>query len=226
MSLLKGDGDFRSEECIALLQEADIVVTNPPFSLFRECIGQLIDNNKKFLIVSNMNAITYKEVFPLTMQNRMWLGVSYGRNFNGFIVPNSYPLSGAETRIDEYGNKIVSTNNTIWFTNLDHGRRHQPLQLISTTDNLKCQRHKKLYGKENYDKYDNYDAIEVPYTDAIPNDHNGIMGVPISFLFRYCPEQFEIVKFRKGYDEKDLSIKGKRPYFRILIKKKHKGDRI
>jgi hypothetical protein len=217
---LKGDGDFRSREVTKLRDEADIIVTNPPFSLFREFIAWIMNAKKQFLVIGNMNAITYKEIFPLIKDNFMWLGLAFGRSFRGFIVPGNYPLSGSEARIDEHGNRIVSTNNTIWLTNLDHGRRHEPLPLMTMADNLKFSKHKEIRGKGSYDEYDNYDAIEVPFTDAIPSDCNGAMGVPISFLYKYCPEQFEIIKFRKGDDGKDLSVGGKCPYFRVLIKNK------
>ena len=223
LTRLKGDGDFRSDELKRLRDEADIIITNPPFSLFREFIAWIMEAKKQFLVISNMNAITYKEIFPLIKDNRMWLGLAFGRSFQGFIVPENYPLSGSEARIDEHGNRIVSTNNTIWLTNLEHGRRHQPLPLTTMADNLKYSKHKEIEGKSSYDKYDNYDAIEVPFTDAIPSDYSGEMGVPISFLHKYCPEQFEIIKFRKGDDDKDLSVGGKCPYFRILIKNKMFG---
>ena len=217
---LQGDGDFRSEEIKKLRDESDLIITNPPFSLFREFISWIMEAKKQFLVISNMNAITYKEIFPLIKDNLIWMGIAFGRSFKGFIVPESYPLSGTEARIDEFGNRIVSTNNTIWLTNIEHGRRHQPLKLMTMEENLKFSKHKEVRDKTSYEKYDNYDAIEIPFTDAIPSDYNGVMGVPISFLHKYCPEQFEIIKFRKGNDEKDLSIKGKCPYFRILIKNK------
>ncbi len=220
LTRLKGDGDFRSEEITKLRDEADIIVTNPPFSLFREFLAWINEANKNFLMIGNMNAITYKEVFPLIKDNKMWMGLGFGRSFQGFIVPKNYPLNGSEARIDEQGNRVVSTNNTIWLTNLDHGRRHEPLQLMTMEDNLKYSKHRELRGKKKYLQYDNYDAIEVPFTDAIPSDYKGVMGVPISFLHKYCPEQFEIIKFRKGNDDKDLSVGGKCPYFRILIQHK------
>lgn len=177
---LEGDGDFRSEESIALLRQSDIIVTNPPFSLFREYVQQLVDYNKEFLIIGNINAISYKEVFPLIKENKIWLGTGMGRWISGFIVPDSYELYGTEARIDEEGNRIVSTNNCLWLTNLDHGKRHQELPLMTMSDNIKFSSHKNVRGKE-YEKYDNYDAIEVPYTDAIPSDYDGVMGVPITF---------------------------------------------
>ncbi|MCL2387686.1 MAG: adenine-specific methyltransferase EcoRI family protein [Defluviitaleaceae bacterium] len=226
LTRLEGDGDFRSEEIKDLRDEVDFVITNPPFSLFREFMAWITEAQKQFLVICNMNAITYKEIFPLIKDNRMWMGLGFGRSFKGFIVPKSYPLNGSEARIDEHGNRIVSTNNTIWLTNIDHGQRHKPLQLMTMEQNLKSSKHKEIREKQNYDKYDNYDAIEVPFTDAIPSDYDGAMGVPISFLHKYCPEQFDIIKFRKGNDDKDLSIDGRCPYFRILIKNKAMGDGV
>lgn len=220
LTRLKGDGDFRSDEIKKIGKEVDFIITNPPFSLFREFMKWIVDAQKKFLVISNMNAITYKEIFPLIKDNYIWLGKSFGRNFQGFIVPDSYPLSGTEARIDNEGNRIISTNNTIWLTNIDHGYRHAPLKLKTAQENLNSSKHKKIREKDDYDKYDNYDAIDIPFTDAIPSDFAGAMGVPISFLHKYCPEQFEIIKFRKGNDDKDLSINGKCPYFRILIRHK------
>ena len=205
---LNGDGDFRSKESIELLNEADIVVTNPPFSLFREYVEQLVKYEKKFLIIGNINAITYKEIFKLIKENKAWLGINMGRGISGFIVPDHYELYGTETRIDESGNRIISPNNCLWLTNLDTYKRHQDIVLT-----------KKYYGNETeYPHFDNYDAINVNKTQHIPSDFEGVMGVPITFLHKYNPEQFELIKFRKGNDEKDLSINGKCPYFRILIK--------
>lgn len=206
----KGDGDFRSNESIELLKQSDIVVTNPPFSLFREYVAQVIKYNKKFLIIGNINAITYKEIFKLIKENKAWLGINLGRGISGFIVPENYKLYGTETRIDKYGNRIVSTNNCLWLTNLDTFKRHKDITLT-----------KKYLGNEvEYPKYDNYDGINVNKTKDIPLDYKGFMGVPITFLHKFNPEQFEIIKFRKGKDEKDLVINGKCPYFRILIKNK------
>jgi len=232
---LDGDGDFRSDESISLLKQADIVITNPPFSLFHEYIKQLVDYNTKFLIIGNINAITYKEVFPLIKENKIWLGTGMGRWISGFIVPESYELYGTEARIDEDGSRIVATNNCLWLTNLDHGKRHQPLPLMTMSDNIKFSSHKSIKGTE-YARYDNYDAIEVPYTDAIPSDYDGIMGVPISFLDKYSPEQFEIVGMAedngRGYsggviiDPKGnphaTLPSGKHMYKRIFIKHKKK----
>ncbi len=201
---LEGDGDFRSKEVVALRNESDIIVTNPPFSLFREFLTWIIEAKKQFLIIGNMNAITYKEVFPLIKENQMWLGNSIHSGDREFQVPEEYPLNASGWRIDDCGRKFIRVKGVRWFTNLDHGRRHQPLSLMTMADNLRYSKHKELRGKQAYDRYDNYNAIEVPYTDAIPSDYDGVMGVPISFLDKYCPEQFEIVEFRKGIDGKDL----------------------
>lgn len=207
---LKGDGDFRSKEIINLLKQSDIVVTNPPFSLFREYVEQLVKYEKKFLIIGNINAITYKEIFKLIKENKAWLGINMGRGISGFIVPDHYELYGTETRIDSFGDRIISPNNCLWLTNLDTSKRHEDIVLTKT-----------YYGNEiEYPKFDNYNAINVNKTQNIPMDFDGVMGVPITFLHKYNPEQFELIKFRKGNDEKDLSINGKCPYFRILIKNK------
>lgn len=210
VSYFKEDGDFRSAECIALLKQSDIVVTNPPFSLFREYVAQLVKYDKKFLIIGNINAITYKEIFKLIQENKAWLGVHLGRGISGFIVPEHYELYGTETQIDTFGNRIVSPNNCLWLTNLDNFKRHEEIVLT-----------KRYLGNEsNYPKYDNYDGIHIDKTQNIPSDYTGYMGVPITFLHKFNPNQFEIVKFRKGDNEKDLSINGKYPYFRILVRNK------
>lgn len=199
-----GTGDFRSVECIELLKEADIVVTNPPFSLFREYVAQLIKFDKKFLIMGNQNAITYKEIFKLIKENKIWLGQSLnGRNIL-FQIPDYY--ESYYKIID--GKKYAFPKGVVWFTNLDVSKRNEEMVLY------------KKYIPEEYPKYDNYDAINVDRTEQIPIDYAGIMGVPITFLHKYNPNQFEIVKFRKGDDDKDLIINGKCPYFRILIKNK------
>lgn len=200
-------GDFRSAECVALLQEADIVVTNPPFSLFREYVSQLMDYGKRFLIIGPQNAITYKEIFPLIKDNKIWLGYGFNAGNAYFKVPDNKQTYAAGVYDEE--KKLVKFRNCHWYTNLEIPKRHDELDLF-------CR-----YSPEDYPKYDNYDAIEVSKTANIPYDYDGVMGVPITFLDKYNPEQFEIVKFRKGNDEKDLSIKGKCPYFRILIRNKH-----
>ncbi len=205
-----GDGDFRSSESINLLKQSDVVVTNPPFSLFREYVAQLIRYDKKFLIIGNINAITYKEIFKLIKEDKAWLGVNLGRGISGFIVPEHYELYGTEARTDEYGNRIVSSNNCLWLTNIETSQRHKDIVLT-----------KRYAGNENkYPKYDNCNGINVNKTQDIPMDYTGLIGVPITFLHKFNPDQFEIIKFRKGDDGKDLTINGKCPYFRILIKNK------
>lgn len=237
---LLGDGDFRSEEIIKLRNESDIIITNPPFSLFREFLGWVIEAEKQFVVIGSMNSITYKEVFPLIKNNKMWLG-------NGFHAGNAYfsaPVAKeyAEGVYDQETG-LVKFRNVCWFTNLDHGRRHKPLPLMTMDDNLKFSKHKEIKGKQSYDKYDNYDAIEVPFTDSIPSDYEGIMAVPISFLDKYCPEQFEVLGVTQRNDDpykikqyttedyanaNDLNARGviiqnghpKAMYARVLIKKK------
>lgn len=187
---LEGDGDFRSAEVCELLKEADIVITNPPFSLFREFIAWIFEQNKKFLVIGNMNAITYKEIFPLIMKNKLWLGNGFSGGNAFFALPQNSKKNYADGVLQDDG--LVKFRNCVWFTNLEHGRRHKPLKLNTMAENLKHPGHKEI--RENgFPKYDNYDAIEVPYTDSIPSDYEGVMGVPISFLDKYCPEQFEIV---------------------------------
>ncbi len=191
---LAGEGDFRSAECIALLKQADIVVTNPPFSLFREYIKQLIEYEKKFVIIGSKNTLTYKEIFPLIMGNRLWTGVTGFSTDMLFIAPDGIDLTGKpKTALRHIDGITYLRSPSIWFTNLDHGRRHQPLQLMTMAENLKFSRHKQIRGKAQYERYDNYDAIEIPFTDAIPSDYEGVMGVPISFLDKYNPDQFEIL---------------------------------
>jgi hypothetical protein len=189
---LEGDGDFRSDEVKQLRDEADFIITNPPFSLFREFLAWIVEAGKRFLIIGNMNAITYKEVFPLIRDNKMWYGCTISSGDREFGVPDGYPLAAAGWRIDENGKKYIRIKGVRWFSNIDHGRRHQPLPLMTMADNIKFSRHKEIRGHE-YQRYDNYDAIEVPYTDAIPGDYDGVMGVPVSFLDKYCPEQFEVL---------------------------------
>lgn len=203
-----GNGDFRSNECVALLQNSDIVVTNPPFSLFREFISQIVRHNKQFLVIGNVNAITYKEIFELIQSNKAWLGVNLGRGISGFIVPPHYHLYGTEARINEAGQRIVATNGCLWLTNLEFDQRYQDLNLT------------KVYkGNERfYPKYENCDGINIDRTQDIPKDYSGLMGVPITFLHKHNPDQFEIIRFRKGDDGKDLRLPNKSIYFRILIR--------
>lgn len=205
------DGDFRNPENISLLKQSDVVVTNPPFSLFREYVKQLSEYNKKFLIIGNVNAITYKEVYSLIKENKAWLGVNLGRGISGFIVPENYELYGLETTINEFGERIVSSNNCMWLTNLKRIKKDNSLLLTKTYKG----------NEQDYPSYDNFDGIHVDKTKNIPTDYIGAMGVPITFLHKYDPEQFEIIQFRKGNDGKDLKINGKTPFFRILIRKKH-----
>jgi hypothetical protein len=187
---LEGDGDFKSPECVELLKQSDIVVTNPPFSLFREYVKQLFEYNKKFVIIGSMNAITYKEIFPLIKENKMWLGNGFHAGNAYFFTPNTRDYASG---VYDTKTGLVKFRNVSWFTNLDHGRRHQSLPLMTMEENLKYSKHKEIKGKKAYDKYDNYDAIEVPFTDSIPSDYKGVMGVPISFLDKYNPDQFEIL---------------------------------
>lgn len=190
---LKGDGDFRSTEIRKLRDEADIIITNPPFSLFREFLAWIMEANKQFIIIGNMNAITYKEVFPSIQENKLWLGVT---NFNTgmyFRVPNDFIYADTYKFERELnGEKVNRVPGVCWFTNLEHGRRHQHLPLMTMEENLRFSKHKEIKGKK-YARYDNYDAIEVPFADAIPSDFEGVMGVPISFLDKYSPDQFEIL---------------------------------
>ena len=197
---MDGDGDFRSKEVTELRNEADFIITNPPFSLFREFLAWIVEAGKKFAVIGNMNAITYKETFPLIKDNKMWLGYSIHSGDREFQVPDEYPLTAAGWRIDDNGRKFIRVKGVRWFTNIDHGRRHEPLPLMTMADNLRFSKHKELKGKTAYDRYDNYDAIEVPFTDAIPSDYDGVMGVPISFLDKYCPEQFEILGMCENED--------------------------
>lgn len=192
---LEGDGDFKSDEIKKLRDEADIIITNPPFSLFREFLSWVVEGNKKFVIIGSMNALTYKEVFPLVKNDEMWLGNGFHAGNAFFAAPFSKDYADGVYN-PETG--LVKFRNVCWFTNIDHGRRHQPLPLMTMEDNIKFSKHKEVKGRE-YQKYDNYDAIEVPFTDAIPSDYEGVMGVPISFLDKYSPEQFQIIGITKTW---------------------------
>lgn len=178
---LAGDGDFRSKECLELLDEADIVVTNPPFSLFRDYVATLMEHNKKFIIIGNVNAITYKEVFPLIMNNKIWIGASIHSGDRAFYVPDDYPLNASGCGVDADGRKFIRVKGVRWWTNIDYRQRHEELILV------------KKYSPENYSSYDNYDGINVDATSDIPCDYAGMMGVPITFLDKYSPDQFEIL---------------------------------
>ena len=216
---LNGDGDFRSEECIEYLKQADVVVTNPPFSLFRQYVKQLMDYGKKFIIIGNQNAITYKEIFPYIKNNQLWLGMSMNGSNRWFVAPDSYEVkeNAAGYKLDEKGRKMFFVNGVTWFTNIENKRRNEELDLY------------KRYSFEDYPKYDNYDAIEVSRVDEIPMDYDGVMGVPITFLFKYNPTQFEIIGLMSGAKDSSLIngndgrakfyINGKGVYARILIRK-------
>jgi hypothetical protein len=188
---LEGDGDFRSDEVTALRDQADVIATNPPFSLFRRFIVWLIESGKQFSVIGNVNQTTKREIFPLIQGNQLWLGPSITSGDREFGVPDSYPLNAASYRIED-GKKYIRVKGVRWFTNIEHGRRHEPLQLMTMADNLKFSRHKEVQGT-GYETYDNYDALEVGFVDAIPSDYDGVMGVPITFLDKYNPDQFEIL---------------------------------
>lgn len=213
------NGDFRSQECVEILKEADIVITNPPFSLFKEYVAQLMEYNKKFIIIGNQNAITYKEIFPLIKRNELWLGYSIQSGDREFRVPKDYPLNASGCRVDEDGNRYIRVKGVRWFTNLDYDKRHEDLILY------------KAYTKEEYPTYDNYPAINVSKTKEIPVDYDDVMGVPITFLDKYNPDQFEILGIAAGSKDtvgipflgKKVAhplINGKKTYARIFIRKK------
>ena len=206
-SYLESDGDFRSEEVIKLRDEADIIITNPPFSLFRDFLNWLVEANKKFAIIGSMNAITYKEVFPLIKENKMWLGATGNTNDMVFAVPANAEVKESDRQKAAklgYIGDYTRLGNSCWFTSLEHGYRHQPLQLMTMADNKRFNNKVISNNKPCYEKYDNYDAIEISFTNAIPSDYEGVMGVPISFLDKYCPEQFEILGMTTGRDEFDI----------------------
>lgn len=215
---LEGNGDFRSAECVELLKQSDVVVSNPPFSLFREYVAQLMEYGKKFLIIGNMNAITYKEIFPLIKDNKIWLGVSIKSGDRKFYVPDNYPLNASGCGIDENGKRFIRVKGARWFTNIEDANCNLPLDLY------------KKYNPNDYPKYDNYDAINVDKTSDIPMDYDGVMGVPITFLDKYCPTQFEIAGLMSGGKGENLTngtdgrakfyVNGKGVYARILIRRK------
>ena len=230
---LEGTGDFRSPEVTALRNEADIIITNPPFSLFREFLAWIVEGNKQFAIIGNKNSITYKEVFPLIKENKMWVGKTPMSVDLLFVIPqfmkDEFLKNGKQgSKYKIIDGKILGRSASIWLTNIEHGRRHQPLTLMTMEDNLRY--NKKMKDKEAYDHYDNYDAIEVPYTDAIPSDYEGVMGVPISFLDKYCPEQFEILGCNRGVEQdpngiygRSSYISGKENFKRLFIQRKLKS---
>lgn len=214
---LNGDGDFRSDEVSMLRDESDVIVTNPPFSLFKEFLAWIMGAEKQFAIMGNVNAITYKETFPLIKENRMWLGASIHSGGLKFTVPEDYPLEAAGRGIDENGKLFIRVNGVRWFTNLDHGQCHEPMQLMTMADNLKYNKKLKKKcekegwvdenGKPYYPKYDNYDAIDVPFTKCIPSDYDGVMGVPVTFLDMFAPQQFEIIGFNGSDFAEELGIR-------------------
>lgn len=221
LTLLAGDGDFRSAECVEILKEADIVVTNPPFSLFREFVAQLVEYQKQYLIIGNVNAVTYKEIFPLIKENKMWMGYSIHSGDREFRVPDDYPLEAAGCRVDSEGRKYIRVKGVRWYTNMDYIERHTDLDLW------------RSYSNESYPTYENYRAIEVGATADIPEDYDGVMGVPITFLDKYNPDQFEIIGCTesegKGFscglwiEESKVAqplISGERKYKRIFIRRR------
>ena len=212
-SYLEEDGDFRSDEVKALRDEADIIITNPPFSLFREFMAWVVESGKQFVCIGSMNAVSYKEIFPLIKDNKMWMGNGFSAGNAFFGIPETAKKEYVEGVYDATTN-LVKFRNCCWYTNIDHGRRHEPLPLMTMEDNILYSKHKEIKGK-GYVHYENYDAIDVPYTDAIPIDYEGVMGVPLTFLDKYCPEQFEIIGQTQGDSGKELGLK---PYPRELKK--------
>lgn len=236
---LQGDGDFRSDEIKALRDEADMVITNPPFSLFREFMAWLIEGEVEFAAIGNMNAVTYKEVFPLIKENKIWTGQDFNKVMS-FAVPDGYFIKEGSEAKDRFGRNVVKVPAICWFTNIQHGRRHEPMQLMTKDDNLRFN-NRIISNPNSYKTYDNYDAIEVPITAGIPSDYKGVMGVPISFLDKYNPEQFEILGSRRWSksqelldvytgtvvppeDDKKTLIGGKETYDRIFIKHKTQSN--
>jgi hypothetical protein len=230
---LKGDGDFNSDEVKKLRDEADIIITNPPFSLFRDFLAWIFEAEKKFVIVGSKNAITLKEVFPLIKANKMWVGTTSFNKDMLFISPEEVdPTKKPSSATRTVDGIVYLRSPSVWYSNIDHGRRHQPLPLMTMQDNIKFSKHKEIKGNE-YQKFDNYDAINIPFTDAIPSDYDGAMAVPISFLDKYSPEQFEIVSsndiitnstmpFKEHglIKDKDGTINGIPTYVRLVIKKR------
>ena len=232
---LEGDGDFRSAEVCKLRDEADIIITNPPFSMFREFLAWIIEGKKDFAIIGNQNAITYMEIFPLLKNGFMWLGYSIHSGDRKFNVPDDYPLEAATCGVDPDGRKFIRVKGVRWFTNIDHGQRHEPLILDTMDHNLKYNKKLKkkfedLSGKIEYPCYDNYNAIEVPFTECIPSDYKGLMGVPITFMDKFNPEQFLIEGYCASHGKVPKGIPNESPYMfggwvynRILIRHKN-GD--
>lgn len=212
---IQSNGDFRSAACIALLEQADIIVINPPFSLFREYVAQLMEYEKKFLIIGNINAVTYKEFFPLIKNNQVWIGPSIHSGDRKFYVPDDYPLEAAGCGIDSDGRRFIRVKGVRWFTNLDYKKRHEPLDLRGV-----------YYDPDKYPKYDNYDAIEVSKTADIPCDYYEAMGVPITFLDKFCPEQFEIVGADFQLAEKIVLVNGKTGTGRFYVARERERESV
>ena len=255
LGYLEGDGDFRSAEVTKLRDEADIIITNPPFSLFRPFLNWIMAGQKQFAIIGNQNAITYKEVFPLMMDNYIWLGYSIHSGDRKFNVPDDYPLEAATCGTDPDGRKFIRVKGVRWFTNLDHGGRHEPLQLDTMAHNLKFNKSLKRklerdFSVSTYPHYDNYDAIEIPFTECIPSDYDGLMGVPITFMDKYNPQQFEIVGSFNNSNQRDKAkdryvlssdtptlingiektwngpVVNKIPLYKRIVIRPKKGDRV
>ena len=223
---LEDDGDFRSKEVCQFRDEADIIVTNPPFSLFREFVAWIMEAGKKLLVIGNSNALSYKEIFPLVQSNRLWLGVTGFMTDMVFGVPKGTevdPKDKAKAAKLGYEGDYTRLGNSCWFTNIDHGRRHTPLQLMTMKDNIRFGKHKEI-RERGYIQYANFDAIDVPYNDAIPSDYDGIMGVPITFVDKYCPEQFEIIGHPHGDYGLELGLKPFPRELKMLNKGLRDGD--
>lgn len=236
---LEGDGDFRSEEIKKLRDEADIIITNPPFSMFRQFVNWIMEANKDFIIMGNKNAISYKEIFPYLMENKMWVGSTSLNGGRWMIMPDGIKIESSSAKKNEYGQILVNIPGVCWFTNVEHGKRHQKLELMTMDDNVRYSKHKEIRNI-GYKKYDNYDAIEVNYVDSIPKDYKGLIGVPVTFMERYNPDQFDIIGFFNNYKPETANkyqiygdavkvtsttslfrgpvVNGKALYFRIIIK--------
>ena len=212
---LEGAGDFRSPEVTALRDEADIIITNPPFSLFREFLKWVIEGKKLFAVIGTMNIVTYKEIFPLIKEDKMWLGATIHSGDVKFKIPSHYPIMAARSEVDPAGNNFVRVTNIRWFTNIKHGQQQEELPLRTMEENMRS--NKRIRGKEGYTPYDNYNAVEIPSTSAIPSDYKGRMGVPITFLDKYNPHQFEILTCAGQTGVEKLTIKGRETYKRIII---------
>ena len=208
------DGDFRSQECLELLKEADIVITNPPFSLFREYMSTLMKFNKKVIILGNMNSITTKDIFPLFREGKLWYGQSIHSGDRKFYVPDDYPLKASSCGIDEDGKRYIKVKGVRWFTNFDYTERHTPLVCTA------------IYNEEKYPKYDNFDAISVNKTSEIPLNYAGIIGVPITFMDKHCPEQFELVGISADLANPIVLPNGKKGSGRFYMNGKRLYDRI